>query len=404
MLDLLKRNKNFRILWLSSCISGIGDYFDDIAFAMLIYMVTNSTLITSYVFGIKMILSFISMFTSTFVDNSNKKNILIVTSLGQSIVLFIMSFLYMNAMISTCILIIFVTVQTIFSTFSTPAKNSILPIITIKDEMIDARASFGIFQQFLKVFSYICSGFLINTIGILGAFIIDAISFAVSALVIILLDYKEIEHQKKDDYNFFADAKDGFIIIFSNKIVMAVLFVTFLGNLFTAPVDSLSVAFFSQDSSLIYSAFMAAVAFGSIIGTWLLTKVKKYMTMNKLMSVGFLYGAIGLMLLFTAQNNIVMGMISGLLYGLSTGFVSIMNGVMLQKNTPKEYMGRVFSAFACVSYASSPVGTIFAGYLGEKIELNIIFFVMGICLFMTALLTLYITDVKEDKEMCSMKN
>jgi len=81
-----------------------------------------------------------------------------------------------------------------------------------------------------------------------------------------------------------------------------------------------------------------------------------------------------------------------------------MNGVMLQKNTPKEYMGRVFSAFACVSYASSPVGTIFAGYLGEKIELNIIFFVMGICLFMTALLTLYITDVKEDKEMCSMKN
>ena len=73
MINLMKKNRNFRIFWGASCISGIGDYVDDIAFAMLIYMVTESTLITSYVFAIKMILSFVSMFTSSIVDYSNKK-------------------------------------------------------------------------------------------------------------------------------------------------------------------------------------------------------------------------------------------------------------------------------------------------------------------------------------------
>lgn len=73
MIKLLKKNRNFRIFWEATCISGIGDYVDDIAFSMLIYMFTESTLITSYVFAIKMILSFVSMFTATIVDYNNKK-------------------------------------------------------------------------------------------------------------------------------------------------------------------------------------------------------------------------------------------------------------------------------------------------------------------------------------------
>ena len=59
MKNLLKKNRNFRNFWIASSISTIGDFVDDIAFAQLVYIVTKSTLITSYVFAIKIIFSFL---------------------------------------------------------------------------------------------------------------------------------------------------------------------------------------------------------------------------------------------------------------------------------------------------------------------------------------------------------
>lgn len=67
--------------------------------------------------------------------------------------------------------------------------------------------------------------------------------------------------------------------------------------------------------------------------------------------------------------------------------VSVMNGVILQINTPKEMMGRVFSAFRCISFASGPLGIITISYLGEFIKLNKMFFILGIGLVFMAVIS-----------------
>ena len=109
MIRLLTINKNFRLFWMASCISSIGDYVDDIAFSMLVYLYTKSTLITSYVFAIKLIFSFVSMFTASIVDHNNKKEIMIITSIGQGILLLILFLLYGLNYVTVPLLIIFVT-------------------------------------------------------------------------------------------------------------------------------------------------------------------------------------------------------------------------------------------------------------------------------------------------------
>ena len=68
-----------------------------------------------------------------------------------------------------------------------------------------------------------------------------------------------------------------------------------------------------------------------------------------------------------------------------------MNGVLLQVNTPKEMMGRVFSAFRCISFSSGPIGIMCVGYIGEYFELNKIFFSLGLMLIITAIVSLIYT-------------
>ena len=391
MINLLKKNKNFRLFFASICTSGVGDYIDDIAFALLIYTVTESTLIMSYVFAIKILLSFVSVFTSSIVDYNNKKNILIFTSLGQGIVLCLLLSMYLTNNISTPILIIFVTIQTIFSTFSTPAQNAILPLLISDNDTIIARSATCMFQQFIQIFSYISSGTLISIIGIKGAIVIDIITFFIASVLIFFVEYKETFENIKEYGNFINVSKDGFKFIFSSKIIIVILLVTFLGNLFASPIDSLSIAYFGDFfiDTTVYPVFMSSIAIGGVLGTFFLTKIKNKFCMNQLLALGFVFGGVGAMLLI--YKNIFIVILAGFLYGLSNGFVSIMNGVLLQVNTPKEMMGRVFSAFRCISFSSGPIGIMCVGYIGEYFELNKIFFSLGLMLIITAIVSLIYT-------------
>ena len=177
MKQLFIKNKNFRFFWIASCISTIGDFVDDIAFAQLVYFVTKSTLLTSYVFAIKVVFTFLSTLTATYVDRHNKKKILILASVGQGIVLLFLLALFYHNLLNAHLLIAFVTVQTLFSTFSGPANNAILSCIVAKEDMVSARSSLNIFMRFIEIFSYICAGTLIALISIGGAILLDSVTF-----------------------------------------------------------------------------------------------------------------------------------------------------------------------------------------------------------------------------------
>lgn len=391
MKQLFRNNRDFRFFWVASSISTLGDFVDDIAFAQLVYFVTQSTLLTSYVFAIKVIFTFLSTLTATYVDRHNKKKILIFTSAGQGVILLILLGLFYSDLLNAHILIIFVTIQTLFSTFSGPAQNAILSCIVAKEDMVSARSSLNIFMRFIEIFSYICAGALIALIGIGGAILLDSITFFVSAIIMFFVNNEEESNQKFDSAkDFFEDVREGFHFVISQKKVYSILIVTFLGNMLTSPVEGLMPAYFTQGEyeSYTYASFMVGIAAGGIAGTWILTKLQKKLKNEKLFAFGFLLGAVGLGMLY--MNNVVCVYFSSLFIGASFGFVSVLNATILQLATPNGMIARVFSIFKCVSFIASPIGIVGAGFLGEFLDMAMVFTILAILLFLTAVLTLKI--------------
>lgn len=156
--------------------------------------------------------------------------------------------------------------------------------------------------------------------------------------------------------------------------------------MFTAPIDSLMPAYFSQSNyhSSSYSIFMVGIALGSLIGSVLLTKIRKYISNNTLFSSGFLLGGTGIILL--GLNIGIFPYIASFIIGISYGFISILNATIIQINTPKEMIARTFSIFKCISYISGPLGILIAGFMGEFFPMNIIFIPFGILLIITSFL------------------
>lgn len=383
MKNLLKKNRNFRNFWIASSISTIGDFVDDIAFAQLVYIVTKSTLITSYVFAIKIIFSFLSVFTSAFVDRYSKKKILLISSLFQGIVLLVLLALYYCSLVNAVSLIILVTVQSLFSSFVTPARNAIISVLVTKEEIMTARVSINIIQQIIQIFSYAVSGMLIALLGIPSAIFLDAITFFLSVL---FLSGVEADSSQgfRSGREVLADMKSGFGFVLKNRIIFTVIIVTFLGNAAMTPVDALMPAYFSQnhfaDSS--YAVFMVCSSLGSICSGLLLPKISGTAKSNILMMAGFVLGAAGLAGLYC--DNMALPFLAGILIGISVGLVSVLNATIIQMEAPKDMQARAFSFFSFMTYISGPVGVVASGAIGETVSLKNVFLFLTIPLIAAA--------------------
>ena len=396
MLKLLKNNMEFRKFWLAITISTIGDFVDDIAFAQLVYLVTGSTLLTSYVFAIKIICSFMSVFTSTFVDRHRKKNILGLSFLLQEITLVVLYTLCSIGKVNTIILLAVVTLQSVFSSFVVPTKNAMIAMIVDKNDIVDARASMSIVSSIVELCSYALSGAIIATIGINYAILLDALTFFISILFIMSIVEKK-ENDINISKNFFEDVSEGFKFILTDKIILVVVLVTFIGNAAMSPVDALMPAYINQSDLPVwsYSTFMILTSLGGLLGGVVVSFMQKKMKKNHILAIGFLAGSVGMILMFMPEIEILF--IAGMLIGISVSVVSVMNAVIIQLETPKEMQARAFSFFSCVTYIASPIGMVLAGGIGENKPMSLIFPIFGVIILLAVIFSALL--VKEKNAM-----
>lgn len=386
-MNVLRINKNFRCFFAASCISVVGDFVDDIAFAQLVYEVTRSALLMSYVFIVKIIFMAVSIFFASLVDRSNKQKLLMFAGAGQGVLLTVVYVLFNAGYLTVPLLFVFVTLQAFFSSIMIPAKNALFTYIIDDEHAISARSLMNLVSSMLQIFAYMGAGVLIIYIGISNAILFDSLTFFAALVFIKKVRYTDISTDTwRVQGGFMADVREGFAFIKHERMIMSILTVTFFANAFTAPVESLMPAYFGQigHSEIGYSVFMTGMSVGMIIGGWALTLLQRKTSAWSLFLGGMVLGAAGMGLLFFAAPY--MSVVAALVIGLSYGIVNILNGTLIQRYTPREMIARIFSVFKCVSYMAGPAGAVISGWFGDLCGLRFVFLVFAIGFAVTVLL------------------
>lgn len=372
------KNKNFIKVYFSTCISAFGDGLDDIAFALILYSVSKSTLVISYVFAIKVVFSFMTIFTGALSDRFNKKKMVFFGEISQAIVLILIVLIQKFYVINTATIIIFTTIQAFLSTWAIPAKNTLSLLTMNKELLIESKSLLSISLQIIQIFSYALSSVFIERCGLFSILLIDSITFAISGILFLTISYEEKKVPYKNFNDLKNDIKYGFSFVKNSKVIIIILILAFGGNVLMAPTEAIMPAYFEKYfESYGYSIFMCTLSVGCIISATVLPKLCKKISEAKMLIAGFGAGAIGTLLL-TNVNNTIIPYIAALSIGVSFSLVSILNSNILQKLTPNNLLGRVFSIFKCISYLSSPLGMVASGVLGECIPIKYIFCGCGI--------------------------
>ena len=138
-LALVRRNHNFRNLWYGQIVSLLGDWFDLIASAALIGVLTKSGLAISSLFVIRMLAPLlVSPFAGVAADRYDRRRILIITDLLRAIT--VLGFLLVRTPSQIWLLYTLTALQLGISGFFSPARDAILPDVVSAQELGAANA------------------------------------------------------------------------------------------------------------------------------------------------------------------------------------------------------------------------------------------------------------------------
>lgn len=362
------KHRNFQRLWLAQFISQFGDRIHQLALVGLIAVRAPGSAM-----GLAKLLAFtilpvfiIQPFAGVLVDRWDRKKTLFVCDIARGLLVLTIPFLFF---FKESMLPIYAVVflAFCFSRFYIPAKMSIIPDLVEEDDLLVANSLVSTTGMMAFVFGCALGGFLIDWFGARNGFIIDAVTFFVSGLIIysisipIKLKFKKEDilksgHEIVDSIkrSFWVELKEGFLYLIQHKeirfvidMMFALLFVA--GSVYVVMIVFIQESFGSvtKDLGLLAVCLGAGLFSGAILyGKW----GKKY-KWYKVIFFSLMAG--GLMLIAFAcvvehVQNIFAAMILAVLLGLVIGPIFIAANTIVHIVSDENMRGKVFSAMEIV--------------------------------------------------------
>lgn len=366
-LDLLRRNRDFRNLWLGSVISQLGDWFNVIASAEIITRITGSGLALSGLFLARFLPQFVlGPFAGVLADRFDRKRLMVITDLLRGLT--VLAFLLVRSPGDIWLFYALTILQFSLSALFYPSRAALLPAVVDRKNLVAANALDSLTWSTMLALGAFLGGVVAAIFGAEAAFIADAGTFVLSAFFIARISVTARPAAAAAGRQRRWESLDGFRYLLSEPFILGValakaggslvwgainvLEVRYANELFPLRADFLSLANGGTATlGLIYFVSGLGTGIGPLVLRHYLGDAPRRMFIG--ISLGFVLMALGMWALSAATG--VGSLLAGtLVRTLGTGALWVFSAALLQSVVPDRYRGRVFSfEFAALTLTQS---------------------------------------------------
>ncbi len=182
-LELLRGNRDFRRLWIGDMASLLGDWLNTIALYILIRQLTGSPVALGLVFIVKTLpFALASPLAGLLADRFDRKRLMIAADLARAVV--VLGFLLIDTEAELPLLYVLIALQMMIGAVFVPARSAALPNITSARELLTANALSAATWSVLLAVGAAVGGFATQGFGTGTVFVLDSVSYLVSAAFI----------------------------------------------------------------------------------------------------------------------------------------------------------------------------------------------------------------------------
>ncbi len=357
-IELLRMNRDYRNLMIGRFISQAGDWFNSVALFTLLLNLTGSGEAVAIILIIKMLPTFFfGPLAGVVADRFNRKAIMLIADILRGILGF--GFLFIQTAEQVWMVYALTAVQIVLSTFFEVAESAAVPNVVRHEDLVTANAFSSATWSVTLAFGAAIGGFVTDAFGRNTAFVIDALSFFVSAIFIWLgrippLTKTIKAHDRKTRVSFanatgVTDFIEGVRYMRQNPRVLSVIWTKAgwgLGGgvLLLLTVFGKEVFPVGRDGSASIGILYACRGFGALLGPALarLITSNSPATMRRAITVSFFISAIFYLLFAQSPGLFLAGLCTiGAHAGGSIQWV--FSTTLLQMSADNRFLGRVFA-------------------------------------------------------------
>jgi predicted MFS family arabinose efflux permease len=365
-LRLVRGNRNFRRLWIAQIVSENGDWFYTLAIYSLLLDLTGKASSVALALVLQVLPhTLLGPLGGMVNDRFSRRKVMIVSDLLRMIIVACM--LLVRSPSTVWVIYPLLFLETVMVAFFEPARNAVIPRVVAEDDVIVANTLSSATWSFDLAIGSVLGGLVAAWLGRDSVFVLNALSFAVSAILISRMHFAEshadaASRHPEDGVAGWPAIRAGIRYIARDPKLAAVVSlkggVSILGTswvllpvmgerVFTVPIAGLSHA---RAALFGMSLLLGARGIGALLGPLLASRVTGQRESNLRIGVlfGFVFGGIGYLLLGTAHSLwFALAVIVFAHSGTST--VWVFSTTLLHLNTEDRFLGRIFGADLAIS-------------------------------------------------------
>jgi len=382
-LRLVRHNANFRRLWLAQIVSEIGDWFYSLAIYSLLLQLTGKASSVALALVLQVIPQTLFGPVSGVVnDRMRRKRVMIATDLARVVIVFSMLLVRSRSMVWLVYPLLFL--ESVMWAFFEPARTAVIPNITTSEDLILANTLSSTTWSLNLVAGAALGGIALALLGHDASFVLNALSFLVSAFLISRMHFDEphaaaFPKLRLRDLLDYSPLVEGLRYVRRDRRLFAtvlvktglaqmgvswVLFTVMGQRVFPLRSPGLDP---QRGAVLGMSMMMGARGLGALFGPlgaarWAGHRESRLRlgVLVGFLTVGLGYGMLGV------AGSLAMACFWVILGHCGGSTVWVFSTTLLQLNTDDKFRGRVFSAELGLSMLTLAVGAYVTGVLVDR--------------------------------------
>ncbi|HVO98636.1 MAG TPA: MFS transporter [Bryobacteraceae bacterium] len=375
---ILRENRNFRLLWTAQIVSELGDWFYSIAIFTFLLELTGSAQMVALAFLMQVLpQTFMAPTAGVINDRVSRRRVMILADCARAGIVLAMMLVRTRAILP--LLYVLLAMETVCWAMFEPARSAVIPNIAKDEEIPVANALSSATWSINFAMGAAFGGLVLVSFGRPAVFIVNSLSFVVSALLIRSMRFAEPHAEnlpplKWRDLVDFSPIAEGLRYVRRDPKLLSAIFVKggiglagsnwvilpVLGErVFRLQLAGMSAA---QAGALGMSVLLASRGAGAILGSFLggnfagLDRSRlRWTILAGFSMIGAGYVALG------SAGSLMMAVLSLLLAHAGGSACWAASATLLQMQTDDRFRGRVFSAEVALSMLALSISSFAAG-------------------------------------------
>ena len=390
-IDLLRRNRSFRQLWLGQVVSQMGDWFDTIALYTIILKLTGS----GRDVGLLLVARFVPSFffgpiSGVIADRFSRQRIMIVSDILRAVV--VLGFLFVRRPDQLWIIYVLTVFQLGLSTFFEPAKTAAIPSIVEDRELVAANAISSVTWSAMLTIGAALGGFITGLFGTDVAFVLDAATYLLSAALIASIRVPKRKKRERQKVSLgrllgITETIEGIKYVKDRPRVLAALLVKPAwgiggGILTLLAVFGERIFPVGKDAAGGIGVLFAARGIGTAVGPIVARRISGEGNRRMQASIGIAFLIAGLFyMLFGSATGFIFALVFLGIAHCGGSILWVFSTVILQRLVVDNFRGRVFAAELALVTLAMAASNYVTGELLDRFQISPRIVTVGIGMF-----------------------